>query len=363
MRLTLLLLLLTAPVAAAPAVVSVENCGLLFTDNRAGVTGTDAGYSIPLREKSLWLFGDVFLRDPASPEQGSRGFVSNCGLLVKAGQGSVPLRDYQFFTDAKSGLARPLLLPVDDEMGDDKLRFWPMGGWFDAVSQRVYLYYARVRVTGGGIFGFKLEGYGLAVADASVPEKIAFTRLKSAEKLLWWPDTAGASVFGAAVVDGRDGFLYVTGVQERDKRKFGKMARVAKEKIADLAAYEYFAGGELPRWSKNLADAADVAGLTDFPSELSVSYNRFLGGYLAVHSIGVFEKARLSLAEKPWGPYRAIGEIGTPHRAFAKSVCYAGKEHPELAESGGRVVYVTYVDSDRYWLQLLKVTLGKDGVK
>jgi len=53
-------------------------------------------------------------------------------------------------------------------------------------------------------------------------------------------------------------------------------------------------------------------------------------------------------------------EIGSPHQAFASSFCYAGKEHPELAEQGGRVIYVTYVDNQRYWLQLLKVTLAKE---
>ena len=47
------------PHLSAPSVQKVENAGLLFTDNAAGVSGTDAGYSIPLQAQSLWLFGDV----------------------------------------------------------------------------------------------------------------------------------------------------------------------------------------------------------------------------------------------------------------------------------------------------------------
>jgi len=50
-------------------VVSVENGGLLFTDNGDGVSGLDAGYSIPMGRETLWLFGDVFLVEPRSPEK------------------------------------------------------------------------------------------------------------------------------------------------------------------------------------------------------------------------------------------------------------------------------------------------------
>src|ERR1041385_6139688 len=71
-----------------PHVDTVENGGLLFTDNSAGVTGTDCGYSLPIGDRTLWLFGDVFLQDPKSPLRPIVGAVSNCGLLVARGHGS-----------------------------------------------------------------------------------------------------------------------------------------------------------------------------------------------------------------------------------------------------------------------------------
>ena len=71
----------------------------------------------------------------------------------------------------------------------------------------------------------------------------------------------------------------------------------------------------------------------------------------------ISEKIRLSLSKEIWGPYEPIGEITAPHKAFAKAFCYDGAEHPELAEENGRIIYITYVDSDRYWEQLYKVTL------
>lgn len=344
-----------------PSVQAVENAGLLFTDNQAGVSGVDAGYSLPIGQQTLWLFGDVFLLDPTAPRKNYVGGVSNCALLVPAGSGTTPLQNSAFLTDPKTHLARQVLPNRPDEGND--LRFWPFGGWYDSNAKRAYLFYARIRTTGGGgPFDFRVEGHGLASTDTTVPTAIIFQRLTTpTQQELWWTPEDGKPLFGSAVVANASGdYLYVVGVQEREGKKWGKLARVPKSRLTDVRAYEYFAGGsEKPRWSRQLGEAADVDGLTDFPSELSIAYNAYLGGYLAVHSVGVSERVRLSLAPTPWGPYKPIAEIGTPHRAFAKAFCYAGKEHPELTRERGRIVYITYVDSDRYWLQLLKVTLQK----
>jgi len=208
-----------------------------------------------------------------------------------------------------------------------------------------------------------VEGYGIARAEVKLPNTLRLTRLKAPQGgWLWWARKDGL-FFGVTVVfcPQRNGeYLYIVGVAEQGGRKVGKLARVPKDRIADLGSYEYFAG-EIPpvHWSRSPADAADVEGLTDFPSELSVAYHPYLGGYLAVHSVGIEPRIRLSLALHPWGPYRQIAEIGAPHQAFAKSFCYAGKEHPELAEENGRILYITYVDQQRYWLQLLKVILSR----
>ena len=343
------------------SVRSVENAGLLFTDNPAGVSGTDAGYSLPVGGKqTLWLFGDVFLLDK-TPAQSYSGFVSNCALLVPSGGGIGPLRTYTFLTDAKTGLARRLLSEESEEKSG--LRYWPLGGWFDPKSKSAYLYYERVRTTSeGGPFGFKIEGHGLATANVEKPDDLKFKRLPAApDQEIWWAAEKEGSIYGSAVIaPPADNFIYIVGEQNRDGKNRGKMARVPKAKIADRAAYTYFTGNSAaPNWSEDVTKAADVEGLDEFPNELSVSYNAYLGGYLAVHSVGIYEKIRLSLAPNPWGPYRTIGEIGAPHRALAKAFCYAGKEHPELAQNGGKIIYITYVDGDRYWLQMLKVTLQK----
>src|SRR5437870_13540552 len=89
----------------APGQLQVENGGLLFTDNPAGVSGTDGGYSIPMGDKTLWMFGDVFLLQ-AGPDSRYVSAVSNCGLLVSRGKGAHILRSYRFLHEPQHGLAR-----------------------------------------------------------------------------------------------------------------------------------------------------------------------------------------------------------------------------------------------------------------
>jgi hypothetical protein len=348
-----LLLVLSAHAFAAPSVVSVENGGLLFTDNPAGVSGTDAGFSAPIGDKTLWLFGDVFLLHPTKPEKPYVGGVSNCGLLVGKGKGAAPLKQYRFLTDAKTGLARQLIPLAAGEKDD--IRLWPGGSWYDGANKRLYLYYAGIKILGEGTYNFKGRGQGLCVADVSKPESITFERLRPATGEWMWPEGTEA-VYGNATLDAGE-WLYVYGSKTASP---ARLARVRKAAIADLDAYEYFSGTpEAPAWSRNPKDATDVDGLRDFPSELTVAYNRYLSGYLAVHNVILDDRIRLSLAPNPWGPFTKIADIGAPRQAFTKSPCYAGKEHPELAEDGGRVIYITYVDQQRYWLQLLKVTLKR----
>jgi hypothetical protein len=346
--------------AKSGRVLRVENGGLLFTDNPEGVSGVDGYCSVPMGSQTLWLFGDAFLFDPTAPAKPWVGDVSNCALLVPQGHGSAPLRHYRFLTGGKTGLARQVLPNRPEE--DKKTRIWPLGCWYDGAHRAVYAYYAIIRMTdSGGPFGFRILGYGLARADTHDPAALQFTRLKGSDGSDLWGRWEKDPLFGLAVISGVPGEdLYMIGCREIDGRKRAKLARVPKSKIEDPGAYEYFAGSSrTPRWTKRTADAADIEGLGEIPAALSISHNAYLGGYLAVHQVGIGEKIRLCVAPEPWGPYQTISEMGARHKAFAKAFCYDGAEHAELAEEDGRIIYVTYVDSERYWLQLYKVTLQK----
>jgi hypothetical protein len=298
---------------------------------------------------------------PANPAKNWVGSVSNTALVTAAGHGRAPLAHYRFMQDPKTGVARPVIPNLPGE--DGKIRLWPFGSWFDAATHTAYLYYGRIKLGGsGGPLDFKLEGFGLARANTSHPDALTFTRLPNAHgDLIWWRNGEGPQVGAAVITRPGDPYLYLICDQMTSDKHYGSLARVRRTEITSSTAYEYLSGSSpAPRWSANPAESVHLDGLSDFPSELTVSYNAYLGGYLAVFSEGIFsQKVALKLAPEPWGPYRLIGEIGTPHQAFSNAFCYAGKEHPELSEDGGKTIYVTFVDNLRYWLQLLKVTLEK----
>jgi len=307
-------------------------------------------------QQVAWFFGDVFLLHPSDPAKHYVGAISNAALLVPRGQAPA-LRRYRFVTDPTSGLARQVLPNRPDEGTD--IRLWQLAGWYAPSDKCAYLYYAKVQTTGAGPLDFRVLGHGLARSDMRRPLAMHFDRVAGAANGLWWEPPA--ALYGVALIEPehpKDPFLYVVGVLEVSGAKRATLARVLRLHIADMDSYEYLAGpSQRPRWSRRAEDAVPVTGIENFPTELSVAYNRYLGGYLAVHSVGLSERIRLSVAPEPWGPYQRLDEIGAPHRAFEKAFCYAGKEHPELTEEGGRVIYITYVDSQRYWLQLLRVTL------
>lgn len=343
-------------VAQSVTVKSVENRGLLFTDNQAGVDGTDAGYSLPIGSKTLWMFGDVFLTSPTTPHKDFLGSLSNCGLIVSRGSGTSPLKSYLFLSDPKTKLARPLL-PNDPTDGAN-VRYWPFGSWYDSAHNLAYLFYGRILTTGSGALAFRSVGNGLAVADTSRPDNIEFKKIPSNSDNIWWKSDPDATIYGSAVVTGNtDGYIYVVGQREGRGGKRARLARVKPTGIADKSAYQYL--GARATWSSRELDAVDIEGIENFPSELSISYNRYVGGYLASFSVGISDNIRLYVSDNPWGPYRKIAEISAPHRILGKGFCYAGKEHPELNQESGKIVYITYVDSERYWLRMLKVTFQK----
>lgn len=341
-----------------PRIASVESEGLLFTDNKAGVTGVDGYFSVPIGKQTVWFFGDVFLNDPTDPQKKWHGDVSNCALLTPSGHGRHGLFNYEFLTNSTTGLARPVIPNRPDE--NNKVRFWPLAAWHDERAHELYLYYNLVHFTeDGGPFGFRVIGYGLTKSDTRDPKKLLFERIKGATGEELWGHTDASPTYGLTIVLGKPGsYLYLVGDEGKKKNPHATLARVHKDKIADQRAYEYFSGtAASPAWSTNVNDAIGIEGFTDFTGSMSVVYNNYLGCYLAVHHVGVTEKIRLSVAPEPWGPYKEIGEIGAPHRAFAKAFCYDGAEHAELQEQNGRIIYISYVDSDRYWEQLYKVTL------
>jgi Domain of unknown function (DUF4185) len=113
--------------------------------------------------------------------------------------------------------------------------------------------------------------------------------------------------------------------------------------------------GLAPRWSKTFTPTAPL--FDSVPNEMSAAYNHHLGKYVAIHSLHRQNRIVLRTASKITGPWGEPQVVYRPEQFKDDDLIYAAKEHPELARDGGRVMYVTFVNSASYVPQMIELTL------
>lgn len=351
-----------------------RDLGAQFTRNPHRMAGQDGAYSIPLGAgKALWFFGDTLTgaRTPREslwfPGGASLGpgdmsgfgliekLCTNTALILDEKSGRDGLRNFQYICDA-SGALKQLVLRQPDE--PDVIRVWCLHGC--AFGNDLYLFYQLVRMlaTGPMPVNFEVVGSGLAFGNSRDWE---FQRIYAGNSATWWP--ADQPQFASAVLPARnEDIIYLYGVLRcSDGVQRCYMARVRSTDIKCLGKYEYLIT-DAPVWSSNPRDACCI--MTGMPNELSVNWNNHLGCYLAVHSLDLTGRIVGRTAPKPWGPWSEpvdLWRVSPPAWDYPvpyPALIYAGKEHAELAEDGGRVLYLTYIEFEEYFPHLVEVTLG-----
>jgi hypothetical protein len=353
---------------------STRDLGPQFVQNPHGMVGQDGAYSIPLGEETLWFFGDTLIgrRTPGESlwypggvatghrDMTGRGpierMLNNTGLLLGRQTGKDGLRNFRYVCDAQGKIRT--LIPLEKGEDPDWCRIWCLHGC--VIGRQVYLYYIKVRMLEEGPFPVNFEIVGSGMAEGTKKDLI-FTRVDGPDGTLFW--NAGHPQFGSSVlVDDVEGYVYLYGVARgADTVQRCSLARVKTPDLADGHAYEYFAG-EGQNWTNDVQAASCL--FTGVPNELSVSYNAYLGAYLAVHSLDLTGDIVARTAPAPWGPWSAPARLAhvdverNPSLPYVPWV-YAAKEHPELSDGGGRVIYVTYIQFEEYYPHLLEITLTK----
>jgi hypothetical protein len=115
-----------------------------------------------------------------------------------------------------------------------------------------------------------------------------------------------------------------------------RVARVALADVGDHRAYHHWNGSG---WVDDPAQA--VPAIAGVPGGLTVSFNRYLGKYLAVHS-GPADNVMLRAADRPEGPWNTLGSFGTMPGGGPFGISLRGAEHPALRDACQRVIYVSY---------------------
>jgi hypothetical protein len=124
--------------------------------------------------------------------------------------------------------------------------------------------------------------------------------------------------FGRGNRGARDGYLYVYAVRLQDDsaalQSPGQvdLVRVARERVTDRNAYEFFGGRDAqgkPRWTRDIAQRQPVfEDSSGLGGRLSVSYNLGLRRYLLCAEHGEAYHGNLGIfdAPEPWGPWTTV---------------------------------------------------------
>jgi hypothetical protein len=342
-----------APPKAAQ-VASVRNLGSQFLNNHVGITGTDGATSTALPSgDSLWTFGDTI----DGPFKSIRNLNltalrSNTAAVAPRQDSSHGITQFKFLAD-ESGKRPQQIIPFAPDEDPAIHRLWPIHGV--AVGEHVYLFYHRITLLKGvDVFtNFQLDGMGIARAEVG---NFRFSRLTAPDGTReFWKGHEPS--FGVFVEKSKD-YIYLWGSLATGMY----LARTPANAIEDLARYEYLVEAptrkhpqEIARWSKTFQPAAQL--FDSVPNEMSAAYNSYLRKYVAFHSFHRENKIVMRTAEKRTGPWSDPQLAYRPERIEDADLIYAAKEHPELAREGGRVLYVTFVNSATYVPQLLEVTL------
>jgi hypothetical protein len=350
-------------------VKSIRDLGPQFINNKHKIVGKDGAYSIITKKGLLFYFGDTIIGKRIPGESlwypggepvghrdmsglgGTEKMLNNTGLIVTDEDAAKGILNFNYILD-NSGEIKQLIPLLKDE-DPDWHRVWCLHGV--EVNDKLYLFFIKVVTKDEGIFpvNFDIIGSGIAVGDTDSWE---FKRIfHNGSDILW---NADQPHFAAAVIK-ENSYLYLYGVvQNKEGIQNCYLARVEQDKIEDTAEYRYYAGSS--KWTSDI-NKAEVL-FSGMPNELSVSFNEYLGKYLAVHSLDLTGKIVGRTADKPWGPWSEPVQLFQVKVEREKelpypTLIYAGKEHPFFSKENGRIIYATYVEFEEYYPHLIEITL------
>lgn len=341
-------------------VASVRDLGVQFSGNDVDITGQDAVSSVQLPDdETFWVFGDSV----EGPFDSIRGFeltdvLSNTGAIVPMQDLTDGVRRFRYLKDDSGTRARQLIGFLPPEHRSTQ-RLWAIHGVH--TGGNLYLYYHRITMDPAlDVFEtFTLDGMGVARGD----EEHRFERLLAPDGTYeWWKgDQPGFGVW----VQREGEHLYLWGSIQPESKSAGDMylARVLPEHIEDAGAYEYLVSAPTTahpdrevRWAKTFAPTACL--FSDVPNEMSASWNPYLGCFISLTTFRRDNILVMRTAPALTGPWSDPEVVFRPERGSEAALFNAGKEHPEFAREGGKVTYMTFIDSTVYRPHLIEITFA-----
>ncbi|HEX6344404.1 DUF4185 domain-containing protein [Umezawaea sp.] len=236
----------------------------------------------------------------------------------------------------RPGHARQVL-PADPSVPE--VTVIPTAGFSD--GSRDYLHYMSVREWGPGEGQWRTNYAGIAHSDDGGRTWVKSTSAR-------WPDSGGGGRFQLGAFAERDGYAYLFGTPSG---RFGNahVARVAKARVLDTAAYEYWTAAG---WRVGAVDSS-LPVMSGPVGELSVLYNGYLGRWVALHLDLTRRAVVLRTATEPTGPWTG-GQVVAHDGDFPG--LYGSYLHPASAD--GPDLYFAMSQWGPYHVRLMRLRLG-----
>jgi len=344
----LLGLVLLGGCSSPPAAKVADATELAPLRNPPHVVGRDGAATARAWGRDVWMFGDTFLDVPNADGFNfvSNTFDTSALAVVDAGVQLVePLDD--------AGAPASLLQPTPDELAYDvahqqlpdggcqqtpcggRFATWPGTTLFDpADGGTALVFYALVQAAPGD-FNFSVIGQGIALwTDAAQPPTRPLLDLCDGgpPTALFCQDEPNWGEAGALF----DGGVYAFACEQSGLAYPCRLARVPFAQALDRSAWQFWSGGDwaaAPSAARTLFEAGPI---------MSVFFNESLGAWMAVYSKPFSNEVAYRTAPDLTGPWSDEGSLFTADMGSSGGTAYDAYAHPELAEDGGRVLYVTY---------------------
>ncbi|MGA9653166.1 MAG: DUF4185 domain-containing protein [Polyangia bacterium] len=291
----------------------------------AVVTARDGGAAALVGGRMLWTFGDTLMT-----VTGADGFNYRSATAGWANVGDLQLDEE---LDATGAPFQLFPFTADETAYNvangptERYALWPGSAIEAPDGSGAWIFYQRLKVHPGTL---NFEALDVGLARLSPGSTVA---VRDPSPLFSAPTPAYAL---AADVDG--GFVYLYACYPVSGQ-LDELCRVVRAPVAEAPLASAWQAYDGVTWQPDLSQAQTV--LHGAPGDLSVSFNAYLGQFLAVYS-GIFSndvRWRTSpLPEGSWSEERPLFEALPPPSGND----YGAKEHPELASDGGRTVVVSY---------------------
>jgi hypothetical protein len=312
------------------------------------VVGRDGAATVNVWGHEVWLFGDTFL---SVNNVDGTSFVSNTFATSATTVPDAGLVLQDRLDDA--GAPDEILEPTSSEEAFDvahrglpdggcketpcggRYATWPSAAVFSPDAGGSALVFYQLISAAPGSFNFSGIGQGIGVWSqfSELAARPTPNACDGGPPTALFCASEPAFGEGAALVSG---LVYTFACNQNGFDFPCELARVPFDQALDKSAWQFWNGSA---WSNELRAATNLFNGAPI---MSFFWNDYVQAWMVVYSEPLSNQVAFRTAPALTGPWSGEGTLLTANTGDSGATAYDAHIHPELAEQGGKVQYVTY---------------------